>query len=113
PESKILVAPNGTDLSLFRPRDKDQMRRKYNLPIAAKIVLFVGRFVENKGPLRVQDALSMLGDDVVAVFIGSGIQRPSHSKIVFCGPLEHHVVSDYMSLSDVFVLPTLHEGSSN
>lgn len=111
--SKIIVAPNGTDLSKFKPRDKKELRDKYGLPLDKKILLFVGRFIENKGPLRVQEALNSLDDDVVAIFIGKGVQQPSHPKIIFSGSVEHHIVADYMALADVFVLPTLHEGSSN
>lgn len=113
PAAKILIAPNGTDLSKFKPRNKGELRKKYQLPLDKKIVLFVGRFLENKGPLRVQDALNHLSGDAVAVFIGKGPQQPTHPKIVFSGTVEHHTVAEYMALADVFVLPTLHEGSSN
>lgn len=113
PATKILIAPNGTDLSKFKPRNKLELRKKYRLPLDKKIVLFVGRLLENKGPLRVEEALNQVSDDTVAVFIGKGPQQPTHSKIVFSGTVEHHTVAEYMSLADVFVLPTLHEGSSN
>ncbi len=112
-EQKIIVEPNASDLNEFKPRDKNTLREKYGLPLNKKIVLFVGRFLENKGTLRVQEALYHLEDDVIAIFIGKGPQQPNHPKIVFSGAVEHYKVADYMALADVFVLPTLHEGSSN
>lgn len=113
PQSKIIVEPNATDLDKFKPRNKNFLRKKYNLPLNKKILIFVGRFLDQKGPLRVQAALDFLSDDVAAIFIGKGNQNLSHPKILFCGAVKHDIVADYLALSDVFVLPTLHEGSSN
>ena len=50
---KIIVEPNAVDLELFYPRNKEEMRIKYGLPLDKKLVIFVGRFHEDKGPLRV------------------------------------------------------------
>lgn len=113
PQSKIMVAPNATDLDIFKPRKKELIRKNLGLPINKNIVLFVGRFIENKGPLRVQAAISKLPEDVVAVFIGKGPQTPNHKKIIFAGTVQHDQVAHYMAAADLFVLPTLHEGSSN
>lgn len=113
PENKIMVAPNGTDLSTFKLRNKIQLRKKYGLPLEKKIVLFVGRFLDNKGPLRVLDALNQLDDSVRGVFIGKGPQEIEGNKIIFQGTVMHNQVAEFMSLADIFVLPTLHEGSSN
>ena len=113
PKEKIIIEPNGTNLEKFKPRNKKETRQKLDLPLNEKIVLFVGRFIENKGPLRVQDALLSLPNGVVSIFIGSGDQQPIHPNIIFSGPVSHQVVAEFMSSADVFVLPTLHEGSSN
>jgi len=112
-EKNIILEPNGTDLNKFKPRNKKELRARYGLPLDKKIILFVGRFIESKGPLRVQEALYKLGDDVSAIFIGKGPQQLNHPKILFSGALGHNTVAEYMALADVFVLPTLHEGSSN
>lgn len=113
PKDKIIVEPNATNLSLFKPRNKNELRLKYKLPTDKKIVLFVGSFSDSKGSLRVQSALDFLEQDVVAIFIGKGSQQINHPKVVFVGSVEHNIVAEFMSLSDVFVLPTLHEGSCN
>src|SRR5690606_12417784 len=113
PNKKIIVEPNGVDLSAFKPQDKIALRKKHGLPLHKKLVLFIGRFIENKGPLRLQNALDQLDDNVGAIFLGKGPQRPNHPKIVYSGVVAHHLVPEMMGAADVFVLPTLHEGSSN
>lgn len=112
-KKKILIAPNGTDLQMFKPRNKFELRRKYGFPNDKKIILFVGRFIQSKGIAKLIEALSFLDDGYRAILIGKGEYRPKHSKILFCNSLSHEIVSEFMSLSDIFVLPTLHEGSSN
>lgn len=112
-ENKIMVAPNGTDLSRFKIRDKIKLREKYQIPQHKKVILFVGRFLENKGPRRVLEAINRLDENVCAIFIGKGPQEFESEKIAYKGAVAHDTVAEFMSLSDVFVLPTLHEGSSN
>jgi teichuronic acid biosynthesis glycosyltransferase TuaC len=112
-ENKIIIAPNGADFNIFKPLDRISLRKKYHLPLDKKIVLFIGRFTENKGPLRVLGALNQLPDDVVGVFIGKGEQEPCGVIVVYKGMLPHHSIPEIMATADVFVLPTHHEGSSN
>ena len=38
---ELRLIPNGVDLSIFRPAEKDAVRRKLGLPLSAKILLFV------------------------------------------------------------------------
>ena len=47
------------------------------------------------------------------IFIGSGKEIPNCNGILFCGFLAHAEIVDYLNCADVFVLPTLAEGSSN
>jgi teichuronic acid biosynthesis glycosyltransferase TuaC len=112
-ENKIIIAPNGADFNIFKPLDRISLRKKYHLPLDKKIVLFIGRFTENKGPLRVLGALNQLPDDVVGVFIGKGEREPCGEKVIYKGMLPHHSIPEIMATADVFVLPTFHEGSSN
>lgn len=111
--NKIIIEPNAVDRSVFKPLDKSECRKRLHLPQDKKIVLFVGHFLQDKGPLRVLEALNRFPDDVVGVFIGKGPQVIKGDKVAFCGPLLHHEIPVIMGAADVFVLPTLHEGSSN
>lgn len=113
PENRILVLPNAVDRDIYYPRDKLLMREKYDLPRDARIIAFTGHFIERKGPLRVLAALERLPDDVYGVFLGSGPQKPQGDKVLFADSVPPHRVPELLSASDVFVLPTLNEGSCN
>ncbi len=112
PEDKIMVLPNGVDLSLFFPRDRTKMRKKYGLPINKTIAAFTGYFEDRKGPNRIMEAIKGL-DEVGIVLIGAGSMPLTGDNILFKGALEHEKVPEMLCAADMFVLPTLSEGSCN
>lgn len=109
---KILLAPNGTDLSLYRPKDRKIMRRKFGFPENDFIAIFVGRFLHNKGPLRIIQAMHEIEDSKM-IFVGSGPQHLNHPNIIFNDKVPRQQIPELLSCADAFVLPTLHEGSNN
>ncbi|WP_339839809.1 glycosyltransferase [uncultured Maribacter sp.] len=109
---KIIIKPNAVDLTHFYPRNQNEMRKKHGLPIDKKLVIFVGRFVEDKGPLRVLQAIEHM-NDVEILFIGKGPQVLESDKIAFKDKVTTSLVPEFLCAADVFVLPTLHEGSCN
>lgn len=114
-DSKLIeLAPNGVDLMQYRRnRTKSYYRKKLGLRENATIAIFVGRFIENKGPIRVLKAVELLENEVDGIFIGQGNQQFESDKILIKGKFSHDMVIQFLLASDVFVLPTLHEGSSN
>lgn len=114
-QDNFMMAPNGVNRNLFKPVDsKKELRRELNLPIDKKIILFVGRFQHDKGSNRVLEALEILDNPAfVLVLLGVGSQQLESKYIHFKGAVKNEYVAKYMAASDVFVLPTLHEGSSN
>jgi teichuronic acid biosynthesis glycosyltransferase TuaC len=112
PENKILLSPNGVDFNLFYPRDRLKMRLKYNLPLEKTIIAFTGHFTNRKGPTRLLQAIKGL-DNIGVVLIGSGSLALENKYILFKGVLEHETVPEMLSAADMFVLPTLSEGSCN
>lgn len=110
---KIKVFPNAVNTELFYPRDKKAMRDKYDLPQDTFIVAFTGHFIERKGPLRVLEALEGIEGNIGGVFIGKGTQEPNGYKVLFKGAVTHQEVPELLSAADIFVLPTLNEGSCN
>src|SRR5699024_6146470 len=105
--------PNAVNHDIFYPRNKNVMRKKYNLPQDKFIIAFTGHFIERKGPLRVIEALNQLDENIGGVFIGSGKQEPQGKKVLFKGRVPFHEVPEILSAADCFVLPTLNEGSCN
>lgn len=111
-QDRIVVFNNGVNRSVFYPRERFSMRKEHGLPNDKFIICFVGHFDERKGPHRVIDAVRGI-DDIGLVFIGSGPVRFDEPRILFQGVIPHDGVPEYLSASDVFVLPTLREGSCN
>ncbi len=109
---KVAVVPNAADQSLFRPRDKAEVRRELGLPAERPILAFTGHFTERKGPGRVLAAIRS-HPEVGVVFLGQGVQRPEGDQVLFADRVSHDEVADYLSAADAFVLPTLAEGSPN
>lgn len=109
---KILLAPNEADPKRFKKLDRTECRRSLNLPIDAKIVAFTGHFIERKGPLRLLKALDQL-DNVYGVFMGRGKQVPMGENVLHVGPVSNSQLPVWLNASDIFVLPTLSEGSCN
>jgi teichuronic acid biosynthesis glycosyltransferase TuaC len=110
----IGVFPNSINGEIFYPRDKSEMRRKYGLPENAFIAVFVGRFIEIKGPDRLAMAIEKVGSDKIkSIFIGSGAVQPDCGGILIKGAQPHDRIPELLSAADIFVLPTLAEGCCN
>ena len=88
------------------------LREKLGLPESDFITLFVGAFNDNKGVLRVSEALKMT-PDVKSVFLGGGSLLPDCNGILFCGSCSDSSVAKYMQAADCFILPTKSEGCCN
>ena len=113
-EQKIAVFPNAVNGIDFYKRDRAMLREKYAMPKDAFIVAFVGRFLPVKGPDRLSAALNELNrKSVYSFFIGSGSLSPTCENILFQGTLPHNQLGEYLSMADIFVLPTLAEGCCN
>lgn len=110
--ANILLVPNAADANIFYPRDKGEMRKKYQIPENRKIVIFVGGFSSNKGYQRVLLAIKDL-NEVYGIFLGKGEIKNDYGKVLFKGLVKHFQVAEMLSCADVFVLPTQDEGSSN
>jgi teichuronic acid biosynthesis glycosyltransferase TuaC len=109
---QVGIFPNGTDLTHFYPRNKMKMREKHRLPHEKFLVAYAGRYTYEKGVGRVSEAIDGLAN-VGGVFLGSGGIDPTGDNILVNRRVEHEEVAEFMSAADVFVLPTLWEGSCN
>lgn len=112
PETRIGLFPNGIDPLLFYPRSKGSMRKRFGLPSDGFLVACTGRFSHRKGQQRVLDAITGMAN-VSGIFIGGNVPGSSRVQVCFNRAVEHEQVPELLSACDVFVLPTLAEGSSN
>ncbi len=111
---KCKVIPNSVNASLFHQMDREECRSRLGFPQTGFIVVFVGWFIERKGPRRVTDAIKKIsGEKVYSIFVGKGEQEPVCDNILFKGSLPHNQIPLYLNAADVFILPTLFEGCCN
>ncbi len=108
----IEIFPNGVDHSLFYQMDKESIRKKYGFPEDAFIGIFTGRFDDEKGVLRAQEAALNAGNTLM-IFVGGGACKPEGANILFSGKLDHECIPEYMNAADFFILPTKAEGCCN
>jgi glycosyltransferase involved in cell wall biosynthesis len=108
----VLTCPNAVDTCLFDIKDKVKCREKLGIPQDIFVAGFVGSFIERKGDKRLLTACHGL-DSIYLAFAGKGDEPPVGENVVFCSSLSHEDVSVFLNAIDIFVLPTLNEGSCN
>ena len=111
-EDKIRVFPNGVNLVTIHQLDKNNCREYLGIDKDKVVGIFVGHFIERKGPLRVDKATEGI-DNLAMMYIGVGDQNPQGNNIVFKGRVSHDQISKYLSAADFFILPTQEEGCCN
>lgn len=122
PEEKIRVIPNGIDGKRYEYIcDSEGSRRKYALD-NEKIVLFVGRMVNEKGAQVLLDAVPKViryYNDVKFVFAGKGpmldylkykaFSMNIMSKVLFTGYIPDNELCTLYRCCDITVFPSLYE----
>ncbi|WP_430931333.1 glycosyltransferase [Saccharicrinis sp. 156] len=119
-DHKIKQIPNGIDVDIFAPMDKQACRNKLNLPNDKKLILFAAVDVlseTRKGYQYLSQALTMLKpEEYELVVIGEQSDANSISglKTYFPGEInDDQLMIEYMSAVDVAVVPSLQENLSN
>ena len=69
-EGPARVVPNGVDVELFRPLDREQCRRE--LGLRQFTVGYVGRLVDEKGLMDLMDAVAVAPPTVDLLYVGDG-----------------------------------------
>jgi len=123
PDHKVTVIPTAVS-SLVRPKGaRDEVRRELRLPSDRPLVLYLGRLSTVKGPAHLVDAARLVlkeCPDAGFVVVGDGHLRPELEDAVramgmadrfsFAGHVRHEEVGRWLSVADLFVLPSLSEG---
>ena len=119
----IEVIPNVVDMSRFNPNVKsDRLRHEYGL-IDKHIIMFLGPLDPTKGLgylIRSMKEVIAWKRQAVLVIVGEGpirerlkmlVESEVSGNIIFTG--RRRDVAECLACADVFVLPSLTEGSSN
>lgn len=125
PEEKVAVIYNGVDSERFHPhnreRSRDRIRRRWEIPIEAPVVLFVGSGFQRKGLDRLIRAwgsprlagvyLLVVGEDAQRSRYVSWAERQADKRIVFAG--RQGEIEQYYGAADLLALPALQEAFGN
>jgi glycosyltransferase involved in cell wall biosynthesis len=116
---EVTVVPNGVDISIFHPIDRDQMRKKLGYKIDEKIIVSSSRLTPKNGLDYLIKAVANV-PNVKLIIIGDGEQRKSLESLIgtlevgervsLLGYLEHGRLPDYLNAADVFCRPSINEG---
>ena len=128
PAEKFTVIHNGVDRKLFRPGDRNEARRKVNLPLQGRLVLCVAYYQRRKGIMELVRAVAGLPQDVRLVLVGSRIGAEAtfyrsvlreieslglQDRVMRVGQQPHERIPDYFRAADVSVLASYWEGCPN
>ncbi len=114
----IEIIPNGVDMNCFKPADKPEARRFFNLPQDIKLVGTVGRLVRVKGHDVLIKAMSLMPLNVHLALVGDGDERAAlqalgkeygvSKRLHFLGHCNE--TQTIYPAFDVFCLPSRAEG---
>lgn len=110
-ENKVLVAQDGVDLDDFNIEvSKAEARKKLNLPLDKKIVLYAGLFDKWKGYLTLLEASKFFEKGVKLVMIGGTEKqveklRKEYPNVIFLGYLPYTRLPLNQKAADVLILP--------
>jgi glycosyltransferase involved in cell wall biosynthesis len=117
---KVVVMPNGTDPSFFRPDTftRDQLRRRLDLPLNAVVVGFVGILRPWHGVDLLIDAFAKVqnpAERMYLLIVGDGPSQSALEKlsrlrglqerVIFTGRVPHQEVARYLTAMDIAVSP--------
>jgi glycosyltransferase involved in cell wall biosynthesis len=122
---RVTTIANGCDADLFRPRDRLAARSLHAIEPDARLLLYVGRLVPEKGLSELLDAVTALRRDDQSIrlaIIGGGpmraelqarIDKTMPAGISLLGPADPPLVASWMAAADLVVLPSYSEGYPN
>lgn len=112
-KSKILAAPNGFDPESFPVNfQKNELRKKFNLPLGKTIVLYTGHLYGWKGA-EIMARAAYLAPEIIFVFVGGTASDLSlfrkkfgnQNNILIVGHKPAGDIPFYLLASDILLLP--------
>jgi len=116
-EEKIVSIPLGFDENIFKPINKQEARKKLNLPLDKKIILNIGSEEPRKNIpclLKAYTELEKERKDTLLVRIGNKNSEYNSQKkginILGLNKIEEQQLPLYYSAADLFIFPATYEG---
>lgn len=111
---QMTIIPNAVDYQKFTPLDKKECKEKLAIDSHKFTVGFIGHYIHRKGPNRIIKAIKRLEDaDIELICVGGKGGLESNSFTLELGKVPNYQLPELYNAFDIFVLPTLHEGSCN
>ncbi len=121
-KSKIRFQTIGINNEYFRYVNKKYAKKKLNLDLNKKYILYLGRIKTTKGIKELLDAFKEIKNkNIKLLLVGEGVDFKKYKKyseeenienIKFIGPKYGKEKILYLSACDIFVLPSYTEGAS-
>jgi len=113
-KNKILIAPDSVDFKKFNIAiNKEEARKKLNLPQNKNIILYAGHLYKWKGAQILADAAKLLDENSLIVFVG-GTEKDEKEfrannqeleNILVAGYQPHSEIPCWLKSADVLILP--------
>jgi len=117
-EKKLIIYPNGVDVSFFRPRvESERLRKELGLE-GKRVIIFLGGLYRQRHPELLIKAIPEVVNkikNVEVLFLGEGPEKPKLSSLAeslgmsdfvrFTRSVDHLMVPKFISLADVAVGP--------
>lgn len=112
-QKRILVAPDGVDLKKFvMPINRKECRKRFGLP-EATIIMYTGHLYDWKGVDTLAEAVQLLGENVIGVFVGGTEidianfknKYEKSTNIMVLGHKPSGLIPYYIRVADVLVVP--------
>jgi glycosyltransferase involved in cell wall biosynthesis len=113
---KIVIAPHWLDQQTFRPENKKACKAQVGWQ-EKFVVLYAGRFVEDKGISQIIAAAKAINRDVIFAFVGTGPLEEmivnaagDEPNILYLGRVDNAQMSKYYNAADFILVPSRHAG---
>jgi glycosyltransferase involved in cell wall biosynthesis len=122
---RTITIPNGCNAAIFHPASRSEARRQLGVDEGARLVVYVGRLVPEKGLRELLEATAMLSQAhprVELALIGDGplrdeldqsARRIASVPVHLPGAMDASMVARWMAASDLVTLPSYSEGHPN
>ncbi|HEY1140705.1 MAG TPA: glycosyltransferase [Lysobacter sp.] len=122
---RTITIPNGCNAAIFHPASRSEARRQLGIDEGARLVVYVGRLVPEKGLRELLEATAMLSQAhprVELALIGDGplrdeldqsARRIAGVPVHLPGAMDASMVARWMAACDLVTLPSYSEGHPN
>lgn len=118
-----IYIPNGYNSNLFFTKNKNNCRKKLNLPLEKKILINLGNLETIKGQNYLIKAVNKIiiqkDKNILCLIIGEGTQRKKLENLIkiyklekyikLIGVISHQEIADWLNACDLFVFPSIKE----